>query len=152
MKFAVSKGEKELSELTARIFDIKGRGAAETAKKAEAALLKANPHIADLTKIPPTDCPCGQARRAFATPENQTATIHLVDISIDAQTHYHKKLTEIYLILEGEGHMELDGELVPVKSMMAIMIKPGCRHRAVGKMRIINIPIPAFDADDEWFD
>ena len=52
MKFAVSKGEKELSELTARIFDIKGRGAAEAAKKAEAALLKANPHIADLTKIP----------------------------------------------------------------------------------------------------
>ena len=33
MKFAVSKGETELSELTARIFDIKGRGAAETAKK-----------------------------------------------------------------------------------------------------------------------
>ena len=52
MKFAVSKGETELSELTARIFDIKGRGAAEAAKKAEAALLKANPHIADLTKIP----------------------------------------------------------------------------------------------------
>ena len=52
MKFAVSKGEKELSELTARIFDIKGRGAAEAAKKAEAALLKANPHITDLTKIP----------------------------------------------------------------------------------------------------
>ena len=52
MKFAVSKGEKELSELTARIFEIKGRGAAETAKKAEAALLKANPHITDLTKIP----------------------------------------------------------------------------------------------------
>jgi len=51
MKFAVSKGEKELSELTARIFDIKGRGAAEAAKKAEAALLKANPHLTDLTKI-----------------------------------------------------------------------------------------------------
>lgn len=51
MKFAVSKGEKELSELTARIFDIKGRGAAEAAKKAEAALLKANPHITDLSKI-----------------------------------------------------------------------------------------------------
>ena len=49
MKFAVSKGETELSELTARIFDIKGRGAAETARKAEAALLKANPHIADLS-------------------------------------------------------------------------------------------------------
>ena len=108
--------------------------------------------IEDLTRIPPTDCPCGQARRAFASPDNHTATIHLVDISIDARTHYHKKLTEIYLILEGSGHMELDGELIPVRPMMAIMIKPLCRHRAVGKMKIINIPIPAFDADDEWFD
>lgn len=52
MKFAVSKGEKELSELTARLFDIKGRGAAATAKSAEAALLKANPHISDISKIP----------------------------------------------------------------------------------------------------
>src|SRR5574341_2036192 len=51
MKFAVSKGETELAELTARIFDIKGRGATETAKRAEAALIKANPHLRDLTKV-----------------------------------------------------------------------------------------------------
>jgi hypothetical protein len=23
---------------------------------------------------------------------------------------------------------------------------------AIGQMRIVNIPIPAFDPDDEWFD
>jgi len=28
----------------------------------------------------------------------------------------------------------------------------GCRHRAIGKLRIVNIPVPAFDANDEWFD
>ncbi len=27
-----------------------------------------------------------------------------------------------------------------------------CRHRAIGKMKIVNIPIPAFDPHDEWFD
>ena len=48
--------------------------------------------------------------------------------------------------------MELDGELVPVKPMTAIFIKPGCRHRAVGNLRIVNIPVPAFDPHDEWFD
>lgn len=108
--------------------------------------------IAHLNEIPPTKCPCGFARRAFATPDNQVATMHLVDIQEDARTHYHKKLTEIYLILEGEGHMELDGKLYPVKPMSSIMIKPGCRHRAVGKMKIVNVPIPAFDPEDEWFD
>jgi len=75
-----------------------------------------------------------------------------VDIREDARTHYHKRLTEIYLVLEGEGEIELDGERFPVKPMSAIMIKPGCRHRAIGKMKIINIPIPAFDPEDEWFD
>jgi mannose-6-phosphate isomerase-like protein (cupin superfamily) len=108
--------------------------------------------VADLTQIPPTRCPCGWARRAFSTPDNQTATMHLVEILEDSRTHYHKKMTEIYLILEGEGHLDLDGELIPVKPMTSIFIKPGCRHRAIGKMKIINIPIPAFDPTDEWFD
>lgn len=108
--------------------------------------------IAQLDEIEPQRCPCGFTKRAFAVPENETATIHLVDIQEDARTHYHKKLTEIYLILEGEGHMELDGELIPVKPMSSILIKPGCRHRAIGKLKIVNIPIPAFDPEDEWFD
>jgi mannose-6-phosphate isomerase-like protein (cupin superfamily) len=108
--------------------------------------------LADLNAIPPVRCPCGFAKRAFATPDNSTATLHVVDIQEDSRAHYHKKLTEIYLVLEGEGQMELDGKLFPAKPMTAIFIKPGCRHRAVGKMKIINIPIPAFDETDEWFD
>ncbi len=30
--------------------------------------------------------------------------------------------------------------------------QPGCRHRAVGKMKIVNVSIHAFDPEDEWFD
>lgn len=112
----------------------------------------ANYRIAQLDAITPVTCPCGQSRRAFVAPDNPTATMHMVDITTDAKTHYHKKLTELYLILEGTGHMELDGELIPVKPLTAIFIQPGCRHRAVGAMRIVNIPIPAFDPEDEWFD
>lgn len=108
--------------------------------------------VADLEAIAPVRCPCGFTRRAFATPDNPVATLHRVDIQEDARTHYHKKLTEIYYILEGEGFMELDGERVPVRPGMSILIQPGCRHRAVGKMRILNIPVPAFDPEDEWFD
>ena len=48
--------------------------------------------------------------------------------------------------------MELDGERVPLKPMTSIFIKPGCRHRAVGKLRVMIVPIPAFDPADEWFD
>ena len=108
--------------------------------------------IAQLDEVPATPCPCGFSRRAFMTPDNEVATIHLVDIQKDARIHYHRKMTEIYLVLEGTGHIELDGELYPVKPMTTIFIKPGCRHRAVGQLKIINVPVPAFDPEDEWFD
>lgn len=106
--------------------------------------------IAQLDQTPGVPCPCGTSRRAFVAPENSVASIHLVDIKKEAETHYHKKMTEIYLILEGEGYMELDGEKVAVKPLTTIMIKPGCRHRAIGNLRIVNIPIPTFDPSDEY--
>ena len=108
--------------------------------------------VAQLEQIDPIRCPCGFTRRAFAVPENSTATMHLLQLTEDSQVHYHKKLTEIYLILEGSGHMELDGERIEVQPMTSILIRPGCRHRAVGKMRIIIVAIPKFDPADEWFD
>lgn len=108
--------------------------------------------IAQLDEISAQRCPCGFTRRAFADLKENVASLHIVDIQEDSRAHYHKRMTEIYLVLEGSGHMELDGKRVPVRPMSAIYIKPGCRHRAVGKMRIVNIPIPAFDESDEWFD
>lgn len=115
-------------------------------------ILMANYLVERFDQIEPVRCPCGFSKRAFAVPENKTATLHLVDIQEDSRTHYHKRMTEIYYVLEGEGHLEMDGELIPVKPMTAVLIKPGCRHRAVGKLKILNVPIPAFDESDEWFD
>ena len=108
--------------------------------------------VAQFDDIDATPCPCGLAKRAFMTDDNTVASMHITDITLDARVHYHKKMTEIYLILEGEGFMELDGDRVPVKPMTAIFIKPGCRHRAVGQMQIVNVPVPKFDPEDEWFD
>jgi len=108
--------------------------------------------IAQLDELDPVRCPCGYARRAFADVPDAPASVHIVDIEEDSRVHYHKVMTEHYIVLEGEGHIELDGERFPLRPMMSVMIRPGCRHRAVGKMRILNIPVPAFDPDDEWFD
>lgn len=108
--------------------------------------------IANLSEIEPVPCPCGLARRAFLDEPEPVASFHIVDIKADAASHYHKRMTEIYYVLEGEGFLELDGQRIAVKPGFTAMIKPGCRHRAIGTMKIINIPIPAFDPDDEWFD
>ena len=84
--------------------------------------------------------------------DDAPASAHYLEVKDEPTTHYHKKTTEIYLVLEGEGHLELDGDLVPVKPLSAILIKPGCRHRAVGRLKIINIPVPKHDDGDFFHD
>lgn len=46
-----------------------------------------------------------------------------------AKLHYHKKMEEIYFIIEGEGEIELDGKWFPVKAKDGIAIPTGVRHR-----------------------
>jgi mannose-6-phosphate isomerase-like protein (cupin superfamily) len=108
-------------------------------------------HFDEIAAVP---CPCGQARRAFADAADYPGTVHRTDISSDARVHYHKRLTEVYYILEcGPGaRMELDGEEVPVSPGTCIRIPPLVRHRAIGEMRVLVIVNPKFDPADEWFD
>lgn len=108
--------------------------------------------IADFASILPVPCPCGMSRRAYIEESNRQVSFHVVEIKVDAQYHYHKEHTEIYYILEGEGFLELDGAKVPVKPGMSVLIKPGCRHRAIGALKVINVALPAFDPADEYFD
>lgn len=108
--------------------------------------------IIHLDEIPPTPCPCGSARRAFVDDPDRVASLHVVETDGQARLHYHKQTTEIYYILQGEGQIELDGQSHPVRPGSAILIKPGCRHRLIGNVKFINVPVPAFDPADEWCD
>lgn len=102
--------------------------------------------------LPVKECCCGTVQRAFADLGDAPASVHLLELSDEPTCHYHRKTTEIYVILEGEGHLELDGELVPVAPNTAVMIKPGCRHRGIGTMKLFNISIPKFDPEDFFHD
>ncbi len=106
----------------------------------------------ELDNLPPAACSCGTTRRAFLDHPDAPASVHLLEVAEDPVSHYHAKTTEIYLILEGEGFLELDGETIPVKPLSAVMIFPGCRHRAIGRLKIVNIPVPKHDAADFFCD
>lgn len=110
--------------------------------------------IVDFQDMPGTPCPCGLAHRAFADVDDFPATIHVTDISEDAQVHYHRRLTETYFFLEcgPEAKMQLNEELIAVHPGMCILIRPGTRHRALGKMKVLIVVLPKFDPADEWFD
>ena len=108
--------------------------------------------VVNMDDLSPVRCPCGFAKRAFASDNDKTGSLHIVDIQQDSKVHYHRKHTEIYHILEGSGTMELDGEIIPIQPGISIRISPECRHRASGKLKILNVSIPSFDPQDEWFD
>lgn len=110
--------------------------------------------LVDFSEIEGVACPCGTARRAFADVADFPATVHRTEISADARVHYHRRLTEVYYFLEcqPDAKMELNGQRIPVAPGQCILIPPGVRHRAVGKMTVLVIVSPKFDPDDEWFD
>lgn len=110
--------------------------------------------FADFDQIEGVPCPCGTAKRAFRGVAEFPGTLHVTEICENAKRHYHRTLTETYVFLECgvDARMELDGEEIPVRPLQAIVIPPGVRHRAVGRMRVLIIVLPEFDPADEWFD
>jgi mannose-6-phosphate isomerase-like protein (cupin superfamily) len=110
--------------------------------------------IVDYNSLPGVPCPCGTARRGLMEVASVPYSLHVTNISADAATHYHKRLTETYFILEcqPDAYLELNGERLPVRPHMAVLIHPLTRHRAVGKMRVLIVASPKFDPTDEWFD
>ncbi|MEJ7589919.1 MAG: cupin domain-containing protein [Planctomycetaceae bacterium] len=110
--------------------------------------------LADFADIAGVPCPCGTARRAFTDVAEFPGTVHITEIAENAQRHYHKSLTETYFILQctNDAQMELDGEIISIRERQCIVIPPGVRHRALGRMTVLIIVLPKFDPADEWFD
>ncbi len=110
--------------------------------------------IADFANIDGVPCPCGTARRAFVGLPQFPGTLHVTEIAEDARLHYHKTLTETYYVLEcGEdAKMQLNDDTIDLNVGKAIVIPPGVRHRAIGKMKVLIVVLPEFDPADEWFD
>jgi len=100
--------------------------------------------------VPPVPCPCGQSIRAITGGDNDLASIHVVTISRDSRLHYHKELTEFYYVLEGEGQMQLNDDLIKLEPYTLVMIKPMTRHVARGNLKILNIVVPPFKEEDEF--
>lgn len=97
-------------------------------------------------------CPCGTAFRTLGGDASRLLSVHRVEIKADSAVHYHKTLTETYVVLEGTGHMELDGERFELRPGSVVHIRPGTRHRAVGRLVVLNVVVPPFDPSDEFED
>ena len=113
-----------------------------------------NYEVVDFASVPGVQCACGTSHRALEDVADFPATIHVTDISTDARLHYHKRLTETYYFLQcgPDARMQLDDDIIPVHPGTCILIRPGTRHRALGKMKVLIVVLPKYDPSDEWFD
>ena len=107
--------------------------------------------VRHVSEVEAVDCPCGKSTRILSKKDNPAISFHYTEI-LDAENHYHKKTTEIYYILEGEGQMHLGPEIVKLRPGLCIHIPTGVRHRVIGRIKTLVIATPAFEADDEFFD
>ena len=82
--------------------------------------------------------------------ENLAAWAHVVDID-GAKEHFHRRSTELYYVLEGQGSVRLDGVDHPVRQGSIVHIPPGVVHGAQGRMRVLVIGVPDIADDDLFF-
>lgn len=82
--------------------------------------------------------------------QNVAAWAHAVDID-GAREHYHKRSTELYYVLEGEGTVTLDGVERAVRKGSIVHIPPGVVHGAKGRVRVLVVGIPDIADDDLFF-
>ena len=103
-----------------------------------------------LEDVKSVTCPCGSSTRLITRRDTPVANLHVTHIR-DSQKHYHEACTEYYYILEGEGKMELDADVVELRPGTAIMIPPGVAHRGWGNFKALIVGVPAWQHTDKFF-
>ena len=96
---------------------------------------------------------CGWRDRLIShedRPLNPSAWVHAVDIDA-AEPHFHRRATELYYVLEGDGVVVLNGVEHKVRKGSLVHIPPGVEHAARGRMRVLVVGIPDID-DDDFFE
>ena len=77
------------------------------------------------------------------------AWVHTLDVETTRE-HYHRISAELHYVIEGRGHVRLDGQSHPVQAGSVVHIPPGVIHSASGPMRVLVVGVP-FIADEDTF-
>lgn len=69
------------------------------------------------------------------------------------ERHYHRLSEEFYFILDGEGEMEIDGEVRTVGPGDAVLIPPGAWHTIAASrdLRFLCCCAPPYSHEDTYF-
>ncbi|MDX9753173.1 MAG: cupin domain-containing protein, partial [bacterium] len=93
---------------------------------------------------------CGFRQRLFSLGDASPAFLHVVKIS-GSKAHYHKRATEFYYILKGEGEMTVDGESFALTPGTVVQLNPGSVHSSTGDLTVLVIGVPDILEEDIFF-
>ncbi|HSI97947.1 MAG TPA: cupin domain-containing protein [Gaiellaceae bacterium] len=97
----------------------------------------------------------GSTIREYVHTERQSLAEATLAAGQATERHYHALSEEIYLLLEGDGSMELDGEAREVAEGDAISIPTGAWHRITAGRdgaRFLCCCAPPYSDDDTFFE
>lgn len=93
---------------------------------------------------------CGLRRDLTLSVTGEPLWFHFLRIQ-DARKHSHRRTTEYYFVVDGDGFIELDDDRVAISRGDLVVIPPGTRHDAIpgegGELQVLIIAVP--DPDDE---
>jgi mannose-6-phosphate isomerase-like protein (cupin superfamily) len=112
------------------------------------------PHIVrNIKDSNPKGITCGIMRKL--TDSNDFKDMDFVHVTIKDSTkrHYHKKLTEVYYVLDGSIDVDIDGRIEHLKKGQMIMMFPDTNHKAWKTSKedaqILVVCCPAWAEEDE---
>ena len=102
----------------------------------------------------------GSTIRVLLDADSGTANQSLAEASLEpgqaTERHYHARSEELYVLLDGTGVMEIDGESSDVGPGAAILIPPGARHQIRASehepLRFLCCCAPPYSHEDTFFD
>jgi quercetin dioxygenase-like cupin family protein len=96
----------------------------------------------------------GSTIREYLHTEVQSLAEATLEPAQATRRHYHGLSEEIYLIVEGSGELEIDGETRRVASGDAVLIRPGSWHELTADdagVRLLCCCVPPYSDDDTYF-
>ena len=88
--------------------------------------------------------------------KNQSLAEATVTAGASTKLHRHPRTEELYVLVDGSGEIEVDGETRAVTAGDAILIRPGARHRiragTEGSLRFLCCCAPPYSDEDTLFD
>ena len=96
----------------------------------------------------------GSTIREYLHTGRQSLAEASLEPGASTQRHYHADAEEIYLLVEGGGTLEVDGDAREVGPGDAILIPPGAWHvitAGSAGVRFLCCCVPAYADDDTFF-